>query len=124
MFSELVVALIAIVSSGATSTLTWFLARKRNHAEARIKEEEANALGIANEIKFAEYYKVMLDDLGARYEKKFQEIVGMYDKKVQMLEDEIKLLKRKIFNLEKENKELLNRLKDEKPYDNSKSITS
>ena len=120
MFSELVVALIALVSGGASSTFTWFLARKRNHAEARIKEEEANSLEIANEIKFADYYKVMLDDLGARYEKEFQKIVGMYDKKVQMLEDEIKLLKRKIYNLEKENKELLNRLKDEKSNDNSK----
>ena len=112
MANEIIMAGIAIVSGGFSSFFTWMFSRHLKKAETRGKEEEANALLISNQIKISDYYKNMLDDLGSRYEKKFKEIVSMYDTKVSMLEDEIKLLKRNITYLTQENKELKKQLNE------------
>ena len=47
------------------------------------------------------------------YEKKFKDIVEMYDRKMKVLEDEIKLHKRMNTALKRENADLKRQLKNE-----------
>lgn len=73
-------------------------------------EEDVKAKEIDNEVKLADYYKTMLDDLGDRYEKKYSDIVSLYESKEKVLRDEIILLKSKVGMLKKENAELRKRI--------------
>lgn len=83
----------------------WFFTRRSQLAEAKGKE-------LDNEIKLSDYYKEMLDDLSSRYEKKYSEIVNLYESKERILKDEIALLSRKITDLKKENIALRKRVKE------------
>ena len=86
--------------------------RKKQNAEVESIEVNNDSVEIANVTKIAEVYKNTLDDLGLRYEKKFNEIISLYEQKVQLLHDEINLQKRIIEHLKEENKMLHKKLKD------------
>jgi hypothetical protein len=73
---------------------TWFIARRKNNAEATTTE-------IDNGAKVVDLYKEALDDLPARYEEKFQHIQEMahnveklFEKKEALLLQEIEYHKK------------------------------
>lgn len=107
--------LMAVLTGGLGATLgagvQWIFNKKSNEAKTKQEQENAESIEIDNEIKLANYYKLLLDDLGERYERKYSEIVAMYDRKVSMLEEEITVLNRRIVTLTQENKALNNLVK-------------
>lgn len=116
MMNEFLVAITGTVSLFGAGWVGWFFRRRSERAEAKGKE-------IDNEVKLSEYYKVMLDDLNARYEKKFAEYVEMQDRKFselaamheskeKLLHDEITLLHRKNKMLTTENNSYRRRIKE------------
>lgn len=90
----------------------WLFGRKKLNAEANSMEAEAEAKEIDNGSKIVQLYKEAIDDLGTRYENKYKEVVFIYDRKIEILEAEIKLHKQVIANLKKENTELKQRIKE------------
>lgn len=103
--NEIYLAIAAAVGGFLTKGAEWVFTRKSTQEELKSKE-------IDNQVKLAEYYKVMLDDLSARYEDKFQQIVTLYESKEKILRDEMSLLDRKVKMLKAENLELRKRIKE------------
>ena len=95
-----------------TGLAGFIFGRKKQNAETESIEVNNDSVEIANVAKIAEVYKNTLDDLGLRYEKKFNEIISLYEQKVKLLHDEINLQKRIIEHLKEENKMLHKKLKD------------
>ncbi len=96
---------------GSVSTAGWIFERRKRNALAESVETDNEGKNIENQAKSVELYQKMLDDLGDRYEKRFLEVEDLYQRKVKVLEDEIKLHKRVISNLKRENAELRKQLK-------------
>ncbi|RWW91868.1 hypothetical protein [Flavobacterium cerinum] len=90
----------------------WFFRRRYENASAEEKEADAKGKEIDNEIKLSDYYKIMLDDLGTRYDKKFSDIISVYEQKANLQQDEINLLKSKNRMLGQENAALRKRVKE------------
>ncbi|MEN5434085.1 hypothetical protein ABE545_10620 [Sphingobacterium faecium] len=103
--TEVYLALAAALGAFLTKAVEWIFNRKKDSTEVEGKE-------IDNDIKLADYYKVMLDDLQTRYEKKYQDIEALYENKERILKDEIALLNRKVKMLKTENMELRKRVKE------------
>lgn len=97
---------------GAGGALAFIFERRKNKAVTKGVEADAEAKEIHNGGKVIDLYKQALDDLENRYEKKYQEITALYERKMKVLEDEIKLHKRVVTMLKKENTELIRQLKD------------
>jgi predicted RNase H-like nuclease (RuvC/YqgF family) len=108
---ENIMSIIATLLGG-TGLAGWFFERRKRIAEANGMEAENESKEIDNGSKVVELYRSALDDLGVRYEKKFAEVVDLYERKIKVLEDEIRLHKRIISNLKKENSELRKQLKE------------
>ena len=73
---------------------------------------------IENGSKVVDLYKEALDDLPIRYEKKFSELNELWEKKVQILKEEIEFLKRERDLWKKKYNDLLkeyNRYKKDHP---------
>lgn len=101
--NDLLIAFIGIVSTGATSYLTFLFARSKYKQEVeKIKvevlqaRESADTIAIDNDIKLSGHYKEILDDLKNRYEDRYKEFEAMMNRKFSLLEEEIKLKDRKI----------------------------
>jgi gas vesicle protein len=101
--NELIIALVGIVSSGATGYLSFLFARSKYKQEVeKIKvevlqaRESADTIAIDNDIKLSGHYKEILDDLKARYENRLKEFEEMMNRKNLLLEEELKLKDRKI----------------------------
>lgn len=83
--------LLSILSTVIVSVITWFLAKRKNNAEAKSAE-------IDTEIKASGYYKGLLDDLGNRLETAIKAIeerdnkIIERDKKIDLLLFEIEQL--------------------------------
>ncbi|PKP26193.1 MAG: hypothetical protein CVU03_05000 [Bacteroidetes bacterium HGW-Bacteroidetes-2] len=105
MILELWLVVSAALGAFLTKLVEWIFNKKS-------QKEDTRAKVIQNEISLADAYKKQLDDLEVRYEKKFVEIVTMYDRKVRVLEDEITLLNRKVKMLKSDNTELRKRIKE------------
>lgn len=103
--NEVYLALAAALGGFLTKGVEWLFNRKKDDEEIKSKE-------IDNEVKLADYYKTMLDDLHARYEGKYQELSALYANKEKILRDEIALLSRKVKMLKTENMELRKRVKE------------
>lgn len=86
--------------------------RRKHTAITKGVEADAETKEINNSGKVVDLYKQALDDLAVRYEKKFEEISGLYERKIKVLEDEIKLHKRMVLSLKKENASLRRQLKE------------
>ncbi|NCT19420.1 MAG: hypothetical protein COS42_04570 [Flavobacteriales bacterium CG03_land_8_20_14_0_80_35_15] len=103
---EFTIANISIIVAtlfGSGSLIALIFEKRKNKAIT-------SGLETDNEAKIIKIYVAALDDLGVRYEKKFIEIVEMYERKVKVLEDEIKLHKRINNNLKRENLDLRRQL--------------
>ena len=109
LFKEHFGTLIATLITGFGG---WFFGRRKSNAEASIVEADYESKEIDNGGKIVSMYKEAIDDLGNRYEKKYQEVAAIYDKKIEILEAEIKLQKQIISGLKKENSELKQRIKE------------
>lgn len=105
---EFITSNFAIILStvfGGTSLLGWIFEKRKNQAQADTVE-------IGNSEKIVDQYRKALDDLEQRYEKKYQELAEACDRKVKILEDEIRVHKRRYNLLRQENTELRKKLKD------------
>lgn len=103
--TEVYLVLSAALGAFLTKLVEWIFNKKGQKEDVRTK-------AIDNEVKLADYYKQMLDDLQARYEAKFNDVVKLYESKEKILRDEISLLNRKIKDLKAENLALRRRLKE------------
>lgn len=112
--NEIYLAISAGMGAFFTALVGWVFNKKSTRADVKNKE-------IDNEVKLAEYYKKMLDDLSGRYEAKYKEIVALYESKEKVLRDEITLLKRANRDLKAENNALRKRLKEAENETNSNS---
>lgn len=101
--NELYLVLAGAAGVFMTKLADWVFSRKSTAEDVRSKE-------IDNEVKFADYYKTLLDDLSKRYEAKFNEVVALFASKERILKDEISLLTRKNKMLQTENAELHKRV--------------
>lgn len=97
------ISILVVTLFGSGSFIAFIFEKRKNKAVAAGLETD-------NEAKIIKIYVAALDDLGVRYEKKFTEIVEMYERKVKVLEDEIKLHKRINNNLKRENLDLRRQL--------------
>ena len=70
------------------TTITWFLARKKNKADVKTTE-------IENEVKAAEFYKLLLDDAMKRLETAVNTINNQ-EKRIQSLLTEVENLTNKL----------------------------
>lgn len=105
-------ALIITTIFGGGSLTAYIFERKKNIAVTKGVEADVDSKDIQNGKDVVSMYKEAMDDLNHRYEKKFNDIVEMYDRKMKVLEDEIKLHKRMNTALKKENADLKRQLKD------------
>lgn len=97
---------------GAGGVLAFIFERRKNTAVTKGVEADVDSKDIQNGKDVVSMYKEALNDLNNRYEKKFNDIVLMYDRKMKVLEDEIKLHKRMNTALKRENADLKRQLKD------------
>lgn len=86
--------------------------RRKNNAVTKGVEADVDSKDIQNGKDVVSMYKEALIDSNKIYEKKFNDIVQMYDRKTKVLEDEIKLHKRMNTALKRENADLKRQLKD------------
>ena len=100
------------ISTLGTGLIGFIFGRKKQNAETEAIEVSNDTIEIANADKLIKTYRDSLDDLTTRYEAKFKEIIGLYEQKVKLLNDEITLHKRIIEQLKEENRILRQKLKD------------
>lgn len=99
---------------GAGGVGVAILERRKNNAITKGVEADADGKDIQNGKELISMYQNAMDDMTARAEKKLEEIIAMYDRKIKVLEDEIRLHKRLATALRKENADLRKQLKDAK----------
>jgi len=123
-------ALIISTLFGAGGIFAYIFERRKNQAITKGVEADVETKEIDNSAKVIELYKNSLDDLEKRYENKYVEITTFFEKRVDMLkeeivhieslyarknkllEDEIKLKNRFITGLKKEVADLRRQLKN------------
>lgn len=124
--NELIIAIVGVISTGATGYLSFLFARSKYKQEVeKIKvevlqaRESADTIAIDNDIKLSGHYKEILDDLKARYEIRFKEFEDLMNRKNLLLEEEIKikdikirLQQQEIIELKKENRILKSNAKN------------
>jgi hypothetical protein len=76
--------LLPIFTAFLTGLITWFFARRKNNAEAKITEIEA-------EVKAAEFYKSLLDDAMVRLDNAIATI-NKHEEKIKQLMTEVEVL--------------------------------
>ncbi|CAM2904477.1 hypothetical protein [Flavobacterium frigoris] len=101
--NEIVITLLGILTTAASGYLSFLFARSKYKQEVeKIKvevlqaRESADTIAIDNDIKLSGHYKEILDDLKSRYESRYKEFEGLMKRKIDMLEEELKLKDRKI----------------------------
>lgn len=104
--NEILLALAGLITLGGSAFFGWFFARRKFTAEATTVEVGNKALEIDNEIKQFNYHKELLDDLKPRYESRYKEFEDAMNRKIVLLEEEIKMRDRKIRLLQAEITEL------------------
>lgn len=97
---------------GAGGLLAFIFERRKKQAETQSLEADAESKEINNGQQVVSLYKSALDDLSSRYEKKYIEITDLYERKIKVLEDEIRVHKRMLTALKKENAELRKHIKN------------
>ncbi len=124
--NELIIAIVGVISTGATGYLSFLFARSKYKQEVeKIKvevlqaRESADTIAIDNDIKLSGHYKEILDDLKSRYEIRYKEFEDLMNRKVLLLEEELKIKDRKIklqqqeiIELKKENRILKSNAKN------------
>ena len=104
--------LAAFAGAIFTGVAGYVFGRGKLRAETEGLEAENEGKELENADKLVRLYKDAIDDLGSRYEKKYQEVTALYENKVRLLEDELKMHKRIINQLKSEIAALRKRLKE------------
>ncbi|OUL63098.1 hypothetical protein [Flavobacterium sp. AJR] len=101
--NEITIALTGLITAGGTGYFTFLFAKSKYKQEVeKLKVEVlqakqyADTTAIENDIKLSGHYKEILDDLKNRYETRYKEFEDMMNRKVLLLEEELKLKDRKI----------------------------
>lgn len=81
---------------GGTGYFTFLFAKSKYQVEVLQAKENAETTAIDNDIKLSGHYKEILDDLKNRYETRYKEFEDLMNRKVLLLEEELKLKDRKI----------------------------
>lgn len=81
---------------GGTGFFTFFFTKSKYQVDVLQAKENAETTAIDNDIKLSSHYKEILDDLKSRYENRYKEFEDSMNRKVELLEEEIKLKDRKI----------------------------
>lgn len=104
---------LLLTAIGGTGFFTFLFAKSKYQVDVLQAKENAETTAIDNDIKLSAHYKVILDDLKNRYEKRYQEFESLMNRKIKLLEEEITLKNRKIklqqqeiIELKKENRTL------------------
>ena len=79
-----------------TGYFTFLFAKSKYKVEVLQAKENAETTAIDNDIKLSGHYKELLDDLKTRYEIRYKEFEDLMNRKMNMLEEELKLKDRKI----------------------------
>lgn len=93
---------------GAGGLSAFLFERRKNTAVTKGVEADADAKEINNGTKVIDLYKEALDDLQNRYEKRYNEISEMFEKKYQLMRDEMQQLEA---SFERKNKLLEDEIK-------------
>lgn len=113
MQSEVIIAIIGVISS----IVTWFLGRKRNKAEVKQIEAEAQASAIKNLHEANDYatdtYKQMVDDVSKQLEESKQR-QGQMQTEIVGLRQEISQLRKDYAKSQEQVQSLLDMLQSEK----------
>ncbi|WP_289665579.1 hypothetical protein [Flavobacterium panacagri] len=101
--NELIIALSGLLTAGGTGYFSFLFAKSKYKQEVeKLKMEVfqakqfAETTAIENDVKLSGHYKEILDDLKNRYESRYKEFEEMMNRKVLLLEEELKLKDRKI----------------------------
>lgn len=95
-----------LTAIGGTGYFTFLFAKSKYKVEVLQAKENAETTAIDNDIKLSGHYKEILDDLKARYESRYKEFEDAMNRKILLLEEEIKMRDRKIKILQAEIAEL------------------
>ncbi len=104
-------AIIASIA-GTGGFLGWFFERRKRRLHNQGVEADVESKEIDNSKEIINMYKTTLDDLGKRYEDKFKDVSELYEQKMKLLQDEIRIHERVIANLKRENADLRKRIKE------------
>lgn len=91
-----------LTAVGGTGYFTFLFTRSKYKVDVLQAQENAETTAIENDIKLSGHYKEILDDLKNRYETRYKEFEDIMNKKMKLLEDEIKMRDKKIKMLEVE----------------------
>ncbi|MGC4130417.1 MAG: hypothetical protein QM564_12885 [Bergeyella sp.] len=112
-FLEHIAPHIGVFVSAVLTGIAGFLFGKRKlRAEVAGMNADNEGKEIENAEKLVNLYKDTLDDLGNRYEVKYREVTALFENKIKLLEDEIKMHKQIINRLKSENTALRKKLKE------------
>ena len=108
-----------LTAIGGTGYFTFLFAKSKYKVEVLQAKENAETTAIDNDIKLSGHYKEILDDLKSRYEIRYKEFEDLMNRKVLLLEEELKIKDRKIklqqqeiIELKKENRSLKSNAKN------------
>lgn len=101
---DTIIAFVAsiLTAVGGTGYFTFLFAKSKYKVEVLQAKENAESTAIENDIKLSGHYKEILDDLKARYESRYKEFEAAMNRKIVLLEEEIKMRDRKIKILQAE----------------------
>jgi tRNA A37 N6-isopentenylltransferase MiaA len=85
-----------LTAVGGTGYFTFLFTRSKYKVDVLQAKENAETTAIDNDIKLSGHYKEILDDLKSRYESRYKEFEDSINRKVELLEEEIRLKDRKI----------------------------
>lgn len=101
---DTIIAFVAsiLTAVGGTGYFTFLFAKSKYKVEVLQAKENAESTAIENDIKLSGHYKEILDDLKTRYESRYKEFEDAMNRKIVLLEEEIKMRDRKIKILQAE----------------------
>lgn len=113
MENTLILLTSLLTAIGGTGYFTFLFAKSKYKVEVLQAKENAETTAIDNDIKLSGHYKEILDDMKGRYEMRYKEFEDLMNRKVLLLEEELKIKDRKIkiqqqeiVELKKENRTL------------------
>jgi len=85
-----------LTAIGGTGFFTFLFTKSKYQVDVLQAKENAETTAIDNDIKLSGHYKEILDDLKSRYESQYKEFEDSMNRKIELLEEEIRLKDRKI----------------------------
>ncbi|CAD0007563.1 MULTISPECIES: hypothetical protein [Flavobacterium] len=95
--NDILVFISSILAAiGGTGLFTFLFTRSKYQVDVLQAKENAETTAIENDIRLSGHYKEILDDLKNRYETRYIEFENLMNRKISLLEEELKLKDRKI----------------------------